>query len=884
MLNNFTYNSAVKDFKAEVDFRTPVLGGEAMNTRFKRALAATLALMLLLGAQIGATAATYPYDTQLGESVKLRKSANTTSVVLATINAGDTVSVLSKTGNFYKVKYNNLTGYAMVRYIDGADESTVPVVSQKTLTAINSYPYDTNTIARVKLRKTADESASVLVVIPEDGLVTVYSVTSNGFAKVKYNGRTGYVMTNYIVLASIPTPTPVPTETVNPDSAKYTSVQTGSTGSTVRALQEALTELDYYNNTVDSKFGAGTKNAVLAFEKENNLTADGVADPEMQLLLFEGRPKNVRGYRKRVKTVPPVVGITIRSGDTGEVVEKMQKRLAELGYYTGTVSAVCDRATISALKAFQGKMGITKDGVATPDVLTILYGATAVSSGEVVTPTPTPTVAPPTDTLRKGDQGTDVKTVQQRLKDLGYFSGTVDGKFGDATVKALQAFQKKNKLTQDGVCGAQTRTVLFGVNPIYVKATATPTPTPTATATVALSADTTVTIQSGSRGSAVLALQKRLSELGYYASRLDGVYLADDITAVRAFQKANGLTVDGKAGYQTQVVLYGSSAIRGDLGTATVGESMRYGDTGDSVTTLQNRLIELKYLVGTADGKFGVSTKAALVAFQTANNLTRDGVAGAQTQTILYSNSAVKNTVSTSATLKTGTISDAVKDMQERLIALGFLTGTADGNFGANTALALSAFQKQNGLTADGIAGVKTLEKLNSLSAKSSGGTASSVTTTTSPTLTTAPSAASVRYANWYTEIKARCKLYPYVTVYDFTTGISWKLHMFSFGAHADSEPLTAEDTANMRKAFGNVTTWNPKAVWVVFSDGRVYMASTHDTPHGVDHTASNDFPGHVCVHFPRTAEQVAAIGSYATSHQKAIDLGWAATLARAGQ
>ena len=122
------------------------------------------------------------------------------------------------------------------------------------------------------------------------------------------------------------------------------------------------------------------------------------------------------------------------------------------------------------------------------------------------------------------------------------------------------------------------------------------------------------------------------------------------------------------------------------------------------------------------------------------------------------------------------------------------------------------------------------------------------------------------------------------VKVYDFTTGISWKLHMFSFGAHADAEPLKAEDTANMRKAFGNQTTWNPKAVWVVFSDGRVYMASTHDTPHGVDHTASNDFAGHLCVHFPRTAEQVAAIGSYATSHQKAIDLGWAATLARISQ
>ena len=240
--------------------------------------------------------------------------------------------------------------------------------------------------------------------------------------------------------------------------------------------------------------------------------------------------------------------------------------------------------------------------------------------------------------------------------------------------------------------------------------------------------------------------------------------------------------------------------------------------------------------------------------------------------------------MSTTNTLKQGTISDDVKDMQARLITLGFLTGTADGNFGAKTALALIAFQNANGLTADGIAGTKTLQKLNSLSAVSANGTTTSVSSSTSPTLNGTPDAASVRYANWYTEVKARCKLYPYATVYDFTTGLSWKVHMFSLGAHADAEPLTAEDTANMEKAFGGINTWNPKAVWVVFSDGRIYMASTHDMPHEVQHITNNNFPGHLCIHFPRTAAQVAAIGPYATSHQKAIDLGWAATLAMASK
>jgi hypothetical protein len=179
------------------------------------------------------------------------------------------------------------------------------------------------------------------------------------------------------------------------------------------------------------------------------------------------------------------------------------------------------------------------------------------------------------------------------------------------------------------------------------------------------------------------------------------------------------------------------------------------------------------------------------------------------------------------------------------------------------------------------VAGTSTITKINSLTAVSATGATATTGTATAPTLSSAPGASSVRYANWYSEIKARCKMYPNATIYDFKTGYSWKVNMFSFGAHADAEPLTATDTANMRKAFGGVTTWTPKAVWVVFSDGRVYMASTHDTPHGTSHIKNNDFSGHLCIHFPRTAEQVAAIGPYATSHQKAIDLGWAATQAR---
>ena len=109
----------------------------------------------------------------------------------------------------------------------------------------------------------------------------------------------------------------------------------------------------------------------------------------------------------------------------------------------------------------------------------------------------------------------------------------------------------------------------------------------------------------------------------------------------------------------------------------------------------------------------------------------------------------------------------------------------------------------------DGIAGSKTLTLLSSGNAIGAAGTAR-------PTATPAPgagvgntvkiSAENVIYANWYTTVRALAKKYPYATVYDFTTGLSWQVHMFSLGAHADSEPLTAADTAAMERAFGGNT------------------------------------------------------------------------------
>ena len=65
--------------------------------------------------------------------------------------------------------------------------------------------------------------------------------------------------------------------------------------------------------------------------------------------------------------------------------------------------------------------------------------------------------------LKQGARGGEVKEVQRRLKNWGYYDGSVDGIYGPATISAVKYFQKKNGLTADGICGKATYAAL-GMN------------------------------------------------------------------------------------------------------------------------------------------------------------------------------------------------------------------------------------------------------------------------------------------------------------------------------------------------------------------------------------------------------------------------------------
>ena len=137
------------------------------------------------------------------------------------------------------------------------------------------------------------------------------------------------------------------------------------------------------------------------------------------------------------------------------------------------------------------------------------------------------------------------------------------------------------------------------------------------------------------------------------------------------------------------------------------------GCTGDAVKTLQETLNAKGFDSGNVDGIFGAKTYAAVTAFQKANSLGVDGIVGKLTWAKLYDATPVNVTpVTTQPMLRTGSRGDAVRKLQEMLNAKGYTCGNVDGIFGSKTYAAVLAFQKANGLAADGIVGPLTWGKL----------------------------------------------------------------------------------------------------------------------------------------------------------------------------
>jgi putative peptidoglycan binding protein len=122
---------------------------------------------------------------------------------------------------------------------------------------------------------------------------------------------------------------------------------------------------------------------------------------------------------------------------------------------TTTQAAVLGASVIALVLAILAAAGVFSGSkAALPPVTTTPPATTATHTGTtIVTP---PAVQAPSQTLKPGDTGAQVKILQRALASLGYSPGKPDGDYGPSTQAAVEAFQSAKGLTADGILGPET--------------------------------------------------------------------------------------------------------------------------------------------------------------------------------------------------------------------------------------------------------------------------------------------------------------------------------------------------------------------------------------------------------------------------------------------
>ncbi|MBQ9922863.1 MAG: peptidoglycan-binding protein, partial [Clostridia bacterium] len=240
-------------------------------------------------------------------------------------------------------------------------------------------------------------------------------------------------------------------------------VSFGDAGTNVRYIQRILNEISNVYSRIpkvseDGEFGAATQRAVISFQQQFGLNADGIVGratwDELNSVyrqIQNGFPQNVRPYP----------GTPLRLGSSGENVRYVQRLLnairgeyAQLPYLSE--DGIFGSSTQEAVRIFQNLSGISADGIVgrvTWDSLNRAY----ISSAQNCIPLRNY----PGTALRRGSSGSNVMYVQQLLNTVRSLYTTIpalvaDGIFGSLTESAVRTFQSRNGLTSDGIVGRNT--------------------------------------------------------------------------------------------------------------------------------------------------------------------------------------------------------------------------------------------------------------------------------------------------------------------------------------------------------------------------------------------------------------------------------------------
>ncbi len=296
-------------------------------------------------------------------------------------------------------------------------------------------------------------------------------------------------------------------------------------------------------------------------------------------------------------------GTVLRLGSRGKSVEQAQFWLDTLSDYTSeipalTVDGIFGAATERAVRAFQKLAGLPVDGIIGQNTWSTLYAAYESIESDISTPNEYPGKP-----IRQGDRGSTVKLIQFWLKIArttysGLANLSVDGIFGSGTRSAVETFQRYFRLPADGVVGRNTWNKLQEVYNGVANNLLSPTLRP---------GEYPGVLRRGSTGTPVKELQYYLFIMAAYdpsipTVSIDGVFGPSTESSVRAFQRKNGLTVDGIVGRNTWDALYGQASVLRLSGPVVTilrlpypGTPLTLGDQGDNVLYFSSLITRIAY-------------------------------------------------------------------------------------------------------------------------------------------------------------------------------------------------------------------------------------------------------------------------------------------------
>ena len=386
-----------------------------------------------------------------------------------------------------------------------------------------------------------------------------------------------------------------------PQSYPGSPLRQGSTGAAVFTLQRQLNRItkDYPFLgllTVDGIFGRKMTETVKKFQKQFNLTADGVVGRSTwyKISYIYVSVKDLAELTSEGETFSGTLpdsswnfgSSVLKQGSTGSEVEQVQFWLSTLAQYESsipsvTVDGVYGSGTAAAVRAFQRLYGLTVDGIVGLTTWTELYDQFRSIQSDNGTPNAYPGTA-----LRQGSSGQNVRLVQFWLKIArtvysSLNNVTVDGIFGSSTAAAVRRFQTYFGLTSDGVVGRTTWNKLYEVYNDIANRLLSPSLRP---------GEYPGVLRNGSTGTAVRELQFYLYLMSAYQSSIpsvsiDGRFGAATEAAVRAYQRFAGLTVDGIVGRKTWDSLYGKASALRSSGPVVTLKRLPYPGTPLTVGT-----------------------------------------------------------------------------------------------------------------------------------------------------------------------------------------------------------------------------------------------------------------------------------------------------------